>query len=87
MRRSLSSPIQAALLSALRGVIKSILRRIAMAVFGALLGVFGVAVTSIGMIKYLATILGVDWAAWIVVGLALTIAGIAVFYSAVPRGR
>jgi len=85
--RSLSSPIQAALLSALKGVIKSILRRIARAILGALLAFFGVAVASIGMIKYLATIIGADWAAWMIVGLALTIAGIAVFYSAVPRGR
>jgi hypothetical protein len=78
--RSLSSPIQAAL-------IKSVLRRIARARLGALLAFFGVAVASIGMIKYLATIIGVDWAAWMIVGMALTVAGIVVFYSAVPRGR
>jgi phosphotransferase system glucose/maltose/N-acetylglucosamine-specific IIC component len=76
-----------ALENLLAGFVRSLLKRIIMGVLGALLGVFGVAVLSIGLIKYLAWLLHMEWAAWVIVGLALALAGAVIFYSAVPRRK
>lgn len=85
--KSLSGPVQLVLENLLAGFIRNLLKRIAKAIFGALLGVFGALILSIGLIKYLAWLLHTEWAAWVIVGLALTLVGAGIFYSAIPRRK
>ncbi|MFH0849060.1 MAG: hypothetical protein V1857_06125 [archaeon] len=84
---SLSGPLTMAFGNLLVGFVRSVLKRIVKVVLGALLGVFGVAVLSIGLIKYLSWLLHMEWAAWVIVGLALALLGAIIFYSAVPRRK
>ena len=67
-------------------IIRGFLRRLAMALLGTLLVVFGVTLLCIGLVRLL-TIFLQEWLAWIIVGLLIAVLGVAVLLTSMPRRR
>jgi len=86
LRQSFAETLHEAVMDMVGGIMRGFLRRLAMALLGTLLVVFGVALLCIGLVRFLAIFLQ-EWLAWIVVGLLIAVLGVAVLLTLMPRRR
>lgn len=86
LHESFAETLHEAVIEAVGGIIRSFLRRLAMTLLGSLLVVFGVILLCLGLVRFIA-IFFQEWLAWIIVGLLMTVLGVAVLLSSMPRRR
>lgn len=86
LRELFAETMHEAVMDAVGGVIRGFLRRLAVALLGSLLVVFGVTLLCLGLVRFIA-IFFQEWQAWIIVGLLITVLGIAILFASMPRRR
>jgi len=69
---------------ALHSLIRSILKRFALTIFGTFLASFGVFLLLVGLVRLLSAFVQ-EWAAWLIVGAVASLFGILIVMMAMPR--
>jgi len=69
---------------ALHSLIRSILKRFALTIFGTFLASFGVLLLLVGLVRLLSAFVQ-EWAAWLIVGAVASLFGILIVMMAMPR--
>jgi hypothetical protein len=86
LRSGVAEMIQEAILDSIHSAMRGVLKRLILAILGALLASFGIICVLMGLLKFL-TLVMPEWMAWIVIGShALLIGALAVVIS-MPRRR
>ena len=78
--------IQDALLDAIQGVVRHVLRRVALVLLGTILASFGIICLLMGLLKIL-TLVMQEWTAWTIMGTLAMLLGILTVIASVPRKR
>jgi hypothetical protein len=82
----LGETIRKLVMDALQGAIRGFLKKLALALFGALLASFGIICFLFGFLRYL-TLLMPEWQAWAITGMLALLAGLLALSLSMPRKR
>ena len=83
---ALYETLREAVMDAISGIVRSFLKRLALALLGAFLAVFGILFLCLGLVRFLTVFLG-EWVALTIVGLLMTVLGVAVLFATMPHRK